>query len=120
MKVLIIEDEERIRNLLKLYLNRENFMIETADNGDIGLAMALERDYDVILLDVLLPEKNGIEVLKELRTKKVTPVIMLTAQADDKYINKAVDEGANGYIVKPFSPKEVIKLISQLESIGQV
>src|SRR5699024_2191711 len=82
-KILVVDDEERIRRLIRMYLEREDFLIEEADNGKDALDMALENDYDVILLDIMMPEMDGIEVCEELRKEKKTPVIMLTAKGEE-------------------------------------
>ena len=83
VKILVVDDEERIRRLLKMYLEREEYIIDEADNGDDALTKALENDYDLILLDLMMPGKDGIEVCRELREKKATPVIMLTAKGEE-------------------------------------
>ncbi len=79
-RILIVDDEDRIRRLLKMYLEREQYTIEEADNGDTALEMAPQNDYDLILLDLMMPGKDGIEVCKGVREKKATPIIMLTAK----------------------------------------
>lgn len=71
VKILLVDDEERIRRLLKMYLERENFSIDEAENGNQALSKALANDYDVILLDLMMPGKDGIEVCRELREKKL-------------------------------------------------
>ncbi len=73
VKILLVDDEERIRRLLKMYLERENFSIDEAENGNQALSKALANDYDVILLDLMMPGKDGIEVCRELREKKLLP-----------------------------------------------
>lgn len=108
VKVLVVDDEERIRRLLKMYLERENYIIEEAADGDRALKMALENDYDVILLDLMMPGIDGIEVCKQLREKKSTPVIMLTAKGEETNRVQGFEVGADDYIVKPFSPREVV------------
>lgn len=72
IKVLVVDDEERIRRLLKMYLEREEYIIDEAENGDVALSKALENDYDLILLDIMMPGKDGIEVCRELREKNNT------------------------------------------------
>ena len=107
-KVLVVDDEERIRRLIQMYLAREEFEVEEADNGRQALEMALENDYDVILLDIMMPEMDGIEVCTELRKEKTTPVIMLTAKGEESNRVQGFEVGADDYIVKPFSPREVV------------
>lgn len=106
--ILIVDDEERIRRLLKMYLEREGFSIEEAPNGLEALEKAMETDYDVILLDLMMPEMDGIEVCQRLREKKSTPVIMLTAKGEEANRVQGFEVGADDYIVKPFSPREVV------------
>ncbi|WP_041488997.1 response regulator, partial [Bacillus pseudomycoides] len=82
-RILIVDDEDRIRRLLKMYLEREQYTIDEADNGDTALEKALQNDYDLILLDIMMPGKDGIEVCKGIREKKATPIIMLTAKGEE-------------------------------------
>ena len=114
MKILVVDDEERIRRLLKMYLERENYVIEEAEDGNEALSKALEDDYDVILLDLMMPGKDGIEVCRELREKKATPVIMLTAKGEEVNRVQGFEVGTDDYIVKPFSPREVVLRVKAL------
>ncbi|MBA2873287.1 response regulator transcription factor [Thermaerobacillus caldiproteolyticus] len=114
VKILVVDDEERIRRLLRMYLERENYLIEEADNGDDALKKALENDYDVILLDLMLPGRDGIEVCKEIREKKTTPIIMLTAKGEEANRVQGFEVGTDDYIVKPFSPREVVLRVKAL------
>lgn len=108
VKILVVDDEERIRRLLKMYLSREEYKIEEAEDGNEALAKALENEYDVILLDLMMPGKDGLEVCRELREKKATPVIMLTAKGEEVNRVQGFEAGTDDYIVKPFSPREVV------------
>lgn len=108
IKVLIVDDEDRIRRLLKMYLERESYLIDEADNGDTALELALKYDYDVVLLDLMMPGKDGIEVCKEIRMAKATPIVMLTAKGEESNRVQGFEAGADDYIVKPFSPREVV------------
>lgn len=114
VKILIVDDEERIRRLLKMYLERENFAIDEAADGNTALDKALTVDYDCIILDLMMPGKDGIEVCKELREKKATPVIMLTAKGEEANRVQGFEVGADDYIVKPFSPREVVLRVKAL------
>ena len=114
MKILVVDDEERIRRLLKMYLERENYVIEEAEDGNEALSKAMENDYDVILLDLMMPGKDGIEVCRELREKKATPVIMLTAKGEEVNRVQGFEVGTDDYIVKPFSPREVVLRVKAL------
>lgn len=114
VKILIVDDEERIRRLLKMYLERENYQIDEAADGNTALKKALDNDYDLILLDIMMPGKDGIEVCKELREKKATPVIMLTAKGEEANRVQGFEVGTDDYIVKPFSPREVVLRVKAL------
>ncbi|TRM12604.1 response regulator transcription factor [Lentibacillus cibarius] len=107
-KILVVDDEDRIRRLVKMYLEKEDFIVEEADNGTEALELALDNDYDVILLDIMMPEMDGIEVTKKLRNEKNTPIIMLTAKGEESNRVEGFEVGSDDYIVKPFSPREVV------------
>ncbi len=107
-KILLVDDEERIRKLLNLYLTREGYEITEAGNGKEALEIALSEDFHCILLDLMMPEMDGIEVAKELRKEKSTPIIMLTAKGEEGDRVEGLEVGADDYIVKPFSPREVV------------
>lgn len=106
--ILVIEDDRTIRKLLCQILEEQGFAVEEAENGLSGLTMALERDYRLILMDLMLPLKTGEELLRELRKKKSTPVIVLSAK--DQVYNRIelLRLGADDYITKPFDIDEVV------------
>ncbi|RAV18564.1 response regulator transcription factor [Paenibacillus contaminans] len=106
--ILIVDDEERIRRLLRMYLEKEGFLIDEAEDGETALKKAVEFDFDLILLDLMLPGIDGIEVCTRLRQHKATPVIMLTAKGEEANRVSGFEVGADDYVVKPFSPREVI------------
>ncbi len=110
-KILIIEDEEKIARFVELELVHEGNEVEKAFDGRTGLDLALAKDFDLILLDVMLPQLNGLEVLRRLRNEKDTPVIMLTAR--DAVMDKVsgLDAGADDYITKPFAIEELLARI---------
>lgn len=114
MKILVVDDEERIRRLLKMYLEREGYMIDEAEDGNEALAKAINNDYDLVLLDLMMPGKDGVEVCRELREKKTTPVIMLTAKGEEINRVQGFEVGTDDYIVKPFSPREVVLRVKAL------
>jgi DNA-binding response OmpR family regulator len=116
LKILIVDDEIRIGNLLRIYLERESFQVIVAENGNEGLDRALKEDYDLIILDVLMPGKDGYQVLEDLRTVKNTPVIMLSAKCESEDLKRGFDLGANEFISKPFSPNAVVIKIKELLS----
>lgn len=108
-KILIIEDESSIAKLLSYNIEQEGFQTETIMDGKEGYEAALENDYDLILLDLMLPSMDGIDICRQLRSEKIdTPIIMLTAK--DSEIDKIIglEIGADDYMTKPFSPREVI------------
>ncbi|WP_052342581.1 response regulator transcription factor [Bacillus sp. EB01] len=111
MRLLIVEDEPIIRDLLKLYL-KNHFEITEADNGRDGLKLSLEQDFDFILLDMFMPEMDGLEVWKNLRKQKDTPVLILTAQYSEQ-LEEAGKEAHTHFMLKPFSPKDVAAHILQ-------
>jgi DNA-binding response OmpR family regulator len=113
-RILIVEDEIRISNLMKMYLERETFLVEVADNGVDGLVIALQEEFDLIILDVSMPGKDGFTVLEELRRTKNTPVIMLSARGEAHDQKRGFDLGATDYILKPFSPRDVILKIKAI------
>jgi DNA-binding response OmpR family regulator len=114
--ILIVEDEVRISNLLRMYLKRESFHVDVAENGDEGLSLAIQEHYDLIILDVFMPGKDGFMVLEELRKHKNTPVLFLSAQSATADQKRGLDLGASGFISKPFSPGEVVSKVKEILS----
>lgn len=115
MRILIIEDEIRLADALGQIMEEAKYMVDIVYNGDDGLSYAMSNLYDVIVLDVMLPKKNGFEVVKELRAKKnATPVIMLTARDDVRDKINGLDKGADDYMTKPFIPEELLARIRAL------
>ena len=112
MKILIIEDDLKIINFLKKGLEEECYIVDSSTNGDEGLYLASVNEYDLILLDIQLPVKDGIEVCKSLRdSNNQTPIIMLTAKDSIEDKIKGLDNGANDYLAKPFSFAELLARI---------
>ncbi|MDU5106902.1 MULTISPECIES: response regulator transcription factor [unclassified Clostridium] len=111
VKILIVEDEEKIARFIELELVHEGYEIVKANNGRIGLEMAEKEDVDLVILDIMLPELNGLEVLRRLRKTSDIPVIMLTAR--DAVMDKVsgLDAGADDYITKPFAIEELLARI---------
>ncbi len=108
MKILVVEDDEHILSLLKRGFSEYNHSVDTATNGDEGEYLASENSYDVIVLDWMLPNKNGLEIVNNLRTKDIkTPIIMLTAKSDIDDRVLGLQNGADDYLPKPFSFKEL-------------
>ena len=110
-RILIVEDEEKIARFVALELEHEGYQVEHAADGRTAVDLALERDYDLILLDVLLPQLNGMEVLRRVRKHKDVPVIMVTAR--DAVMDKVagLDAGADDYLTKPFAIEELFARI---------
>ena len=113
-KILVVDDEERIRRLLKMYLERENYEVDDAENGEKALDKALSADYDLIVLDLMMPGMDGIEVCEEIRKQKATPIMMLTAKGEEANRVQGFEAGTDDYIVKPFSPREVVLRVKAL------
>ena len=111
IRVLIVEDEENLARFMELELLHEGYEVEKAADGRKALEMALSTDFDLILLDIMLPELNGLEVLRRLHNEKQTPVILLTAR--DSVMDKVsgLDAGAIDYITKPFAIEELMARI---------
>ncbi|WP_027417095.1 response regulator transcription factor [Aneurinibacillus terranovensis] len=111
-RILIVEDEEKISRLLQLELSYEGYYVEKANTGRKGLDLALEQSWDLILLDIMLPELSGTEVLRRLRKiDSLTPVIFLTARDTIPDKVSGLDQGANDYITKPFDIEELLARI---------
>ncbi|PWI56608.1 response regulator transcription factor [Sulfoacidibacillus thermotolerans] len=113
-RILVVDDEERIRRLVRMYLERNNFVVDEAQDGTEALAMALDTEYALIILDLMLPGMDGRDVCAELRQYKDTPVIMLTAAGDESNRVHGFEVGADDYVVKPFSPRELVMRVKAL------
>lgn len=111
-KVLIIEDDKSIAELEQDYLEINGFKTEIALTGTIGLEKALNNDFDLILLDVMLPGKDGFEICQEIRKVKEISILLVTAKKDDIYKIRGLGIGADDYIVKPFSPSELVARVN--------
>lgn len=107
-KILIIEDEEAIADLEKDYLELSGFEVEIQNNGDVGLQEALSKDFDLIILDLMLPGMDGFEVCKRIRDEKNVPILMVSAKKDDIDKIRGLGMGADDYMTKPFSPSELV------------
>lgn len=106
-KVLIIDDDEELCELVSEYLTVEGFDISSVNDGETGLRHALSGEYDMAILDVMLPKMNGFDVLRNLREESKLPVIMLTARGDDMERIVGLEIGADDYLPKPFNPREL-------------
>ena len=107
-KLLIIEDEEAIAELEKDYLELSGFDVEIETSGNRGLERAMKEDFDLFILDLMLPETDGFEICKRIRKNKNTPILMVSAKKDDIDKIRGLGLGADDYITKPFSPSELV------------
>ena len=107
-KILIVEDDLNIQALEKDYLESNSFVVETAADGKTGLEMALNEDYDLILLDIMLPGESGLEICRKVRSIKDIPILLVSAKKDDLDKIRGLGFGADDYIFKPFSPSELV------------
>lgn len=107
-RVLIIEDEESIADLEKDYLELSGFEVTVENRGDTGLKAALEKDFDIIILDLMLPGTDGFEVCRRVREQKNVPILMVSAKKDDIDKIRGLGLGADDYMTKPFSPSELV------------
>lgn len=107
-KILIVEDEESIADLERDYLELSGFEVEIENTGDIGLQRALNEEFDLLILDLMLPGVDGFEICKKVREVKNTPIIMVSAKKDDIDKIRGLGLGADDYMTKPFSPSELV------------
>lgn len=107
-RILIIEDEEAIADLEKDYLELSGFEVEVANDGVTGLAKALDGDFNLLILDLMLPGVDGFEICRKVRDEKNTPIIMVSAKKDDIDKIRGLGLGADDYMTKPFSPSELV------------
>ena len=115
MRILVVEDEKKIANFIKRGLEEEQYEVLTAADGEEGLKLALEKTFDLIVLDWMLPKMDGLRVLKNLREKKnITPVLMLTAKDSVEDIVAGLDSGSDDYLTKPFVFTELFARVRAL------
>ena len=115
MQILLVDDEPELTAPLNLALSREGYNVDVADNGETGLQMAIQGNYDLLILDWMLPQKTGLEICQKLRSRhNYTPVLFLTAKdtVDDRVIG--LDAGADDYLVKPFELRELLARVRAL------
>ena len=116
-KILVIEDEKDIQELLQLYLKREGYEVQIARDGEAGLRKASQEHHDLVLLDLMLPRVDGLEICRNLRSRPQTadlPIIMITAKAEEADRIVGLEMGADDYITKPFSPREVMARVKAI------
>lgn len=107
-KILIIEDDISIAELERDYLEINGFMVEIENSGDGGLTKALKQEYDLIILDLMLPRVDGFEICRQIRNKRNTPILMVSAKKEDIDKIRGLGLGADDYMTKPFSPSELV------------
>ena len=113
IRILIADDDKEIRNLLKIYLERELYMVDTAIDGEVALQLFNQNNYSLVILDLMMPKVDGIEVCRKFRDKTNVPILMLTAKDEvDKILGLSI--GADDYITKPFSIHEVVARVKAL------
>lgn len=113
-KILIVDDEEKIRDVVKEYAKASEIMCDEASDGDDALTLIKDNEYDVIILDIMMPRVDGFSVLKELRSFAHTPVIMLSARQEEHDKLTSFDLGVDDYVTKPFSPKELMARVKAI------
>ena len=119
MKILVVEDEKKVANFLQQGLQEEDYTVDVAYDGEQGALLATTQPFDLILLDILLPKKDGVTIVKELRAKRIeTPVLMLTAKSSVDNRVEGLDAGADDYLVKPFAFEELLARIRSLMRRG--
>lgn len=115
MRILIVEDEVRLADALGQIMKEQKYIVDIVYNGEDGLAYAMSEQYDIVVLDVMLPKMNGFTIVKELRRqKKSVPVLLLTAREEVSDKVNGLDSGADDYMTKPFSPEELLARIRAL------
>ncbi len=115
MKILVVEDDESIRNILEKSLKNESHVVETAENGEKAVYLSKINEYDLIILDLVLPKKNGLAVCEELRVLEIyTPILMLSSKNDVLTKVKLLKSGADDYLTKPFSFQELLARIQAI------
>jgi heavy metal response regulator len=115
MKILVVEDEKKVSSFIKRGLEEEKYEVETAFDGEDGLKLATEKQFDLIILDWMLPKKDGLTMVKEIRENKIaTPVLMLTAKDSLEDIIAGLDSGSDDYVTKPFAFAELLARVRAL------
>ena len=112
--ILVVDDDDGIRSLVKKYLNENNFLITTADNAENAKKKIELIKFDLIILDIMMPGKNGLEFIQENKNKLETPIILLTAKGEPSERIEGLEIGADDYLPKPFEPKELILRIKNI------
>ena len=120
LRVLLVEDDARLAERTAEYLQGHDFVVEVASDGELGLTRALSGEHDVVLLDIMLPRRDGLAVCKELRQRSAVPVLMLSARSEEIDRVLGLELGADDYLAKPFSPRELVARIRAVLRRGAV
>ena len=112
--ILVVDDDDGIRSLVKKYLNENSYLVTTADSAEKALDKIKIIKFDLIILDIMMPGKNGLEFIKENKKKLDTPIILLTAKGEANERVEGLESGADDYLPKPFEPKELILRIKNI------
>jgi len=120
VRILVVEDEPTVADVVARYLGREGYQVEATGDGAEGLRMARLLQLDLVILDVMLPNLDGLELCRQLRATHETPVIMLTAKTDESDVVAGLALGADDYVRKPFSPPELVARVKALLRRGRV
>ncbi len=113
-KILVVEDQKDIRTVVEKYLSKEDYSVQTAENGFIALEKFSQSEFQLVILDVMMPGIDGFEVLQQIRSNSEVPILMLTAREQEVDRIKGFDLGADDYVVKPFSPRELVKRVKAI------
>ena len=114
MKILVVDDEKLIRDVVKEYLKLDGFTVEEASNGDEAVELSMQNEYNLIIMDIMMPKKDGYQAVREIKKVKDVPILMLSARGEefDKLIG--FDLGIDDYVTKPFSPKELVARVKAI------
>jgi len=112
--ILVVDDERNIVDLVRLYLEKEGYAVISAGDGEEALALHARHDPDLVILDLMLPKKDGLEVCREIRRRGETPIVMLTARSDDVDSIVGLELGADDYVTKPFNPRALVARVKAI------
>lgn len=123
IKILVVDDEYLIRNVIKEYCQNEGYKVDEAENGEVAIDKVYDNDYDLITMDIMMPDMDGYEASREIKDIKDIPIIMLSARTEEEDKLNGFDIGIDDYITKPFSPKELmarIKAVTKRNNKDQI
>ena len=114
MSILIVDDEELIRNVIQEYLTQDGYIVDEAEDGQTAVNKSVNSNYDLIIMDIMMPNKDGFSAVKEIKEKKNVPFIMLSARGEEYDKLTGFDLGVDDYMTKPFSPKELVARVKAI------